>query len=134
MQAFTTGFNNSNAYFKYNYKKSEFSIYYNFSYRGYDERKVDSENTYFFPDGTQRQRQYLGYNTNFMYTFNTVQLGYNLAEPDKYTLNISLNYNQYNNPNSGSNQLAKRHQCQTCICITRVRTKCTPRRSTSTGR
>ena len=33
MQAFTTGFNNSNAYFKYNYKKSEFSIYYNFSYR-----------------------------------------------------------------------------------------------------
>lgn len=107
MQAFTTGFNNSNAYFKYNYKKSEFSIYYNFSYRGYDERKVDSENTYFFPDGTQRQRQYLGYNTDFMYTFNTVQLGYNLAEPDKYTLNISLNYNQYNNPNSGSNQLAK---------------------------
>lgn len=107
MLAFTTGFNNSNAYFKYNYKKSEFSIYYNFSYRGYDERKVDSENTYFFPDGTRRQRQYLGYNTDFMYTFNTVQLGYNLAEPDKYTLNISLNYNQYNNPNSGSNQLAK---------------------------
>lgn len=107
MQAFTTGFNNSNAYFKYNYKKSEFSIYYDFSYRGYDERKADSEDTYFFPDGTQRQRQYLGYNTDFMYTTNTVQLGYNLAEPDKYTLNISLNYNQYNNPNSGSNQLAK---------------------------
>lgn len=107
MHAFTTGFNNSNAYFKYNYKKSEFSIYYNFSYRGYDERKADSEDTYFFPDGTQRQRQYLGYNTDFMYTTNTVQLGYNLAEPDKYTLNISLNYNQYNNPNSGSNQLAK---------------------------
>lgn len=107
MQAFTTGFNNSNAYFKYNYKKSEFCIYYNFSYRGYDERKVDSENTYFFPDGTQRQRQYLGYNTDFMYTTNTVQLGYNLADPDKYTLNISLYYNQYNTPKYGSNQLAK---------------------------
>lgn len=107
MQAFTTGFNNSNAYFKYNYKKSEFCIYYNFSYRGYDERKVDSENTYFFPDGTQRQRQYLGYNTDFMYTTNTVQLGYNLADPDKYTLNISLYYNQNNTPKYGSNQLAK---------------------------
>lgn len=107
MQAFTTGFNNSNAYFKYNYKKSEFCIYYNFSYRGYDERKVDSENTYFFPDGTQRQRQYLGYNTDFMYTTNTVQLGYNLAEPDKYTLNVSLYYNQNNIPKYGSNQLAK---------------------------
>lgn len=107
MQAFTTGFNNSNAYFKYNYKKSEFCIYYNFSYRGYDERKVDSENTYFFPDGTQRQRQYLGYNTDFMYTTNTVQLGYNLADPDKYTLNVSLYYNQYNTPKYGSNQLAK---------------------------
>lgn len=107
MQAFTTGFNNSNAYFKYNYKKSEFCIYYNFSYRGYDERKVDSENTYFFPDGTQRQRQYLGYNTDFMYTTNTVQLGYNLAEPDKYTLNVSLYYNQNNIPKYGYNQLAK---------------------------
>lgn len=107
MQAFTTGFNNSNAYFKYNYKKSEFCIYYNFSYRGYDERKVDSENTYFFPDGTERRRQYLGYNTDFMYTTNTVQLGYNLADPDKYTLNISLYYNQYNTPKYGSNQLAK---------------------------
>lgn len=107
MQAFTTGFNNSNAYFKYNYKKSEFCIYYNFSYRGYNERKVDSENTYFFPDGTQRQRQYLGYNTDFMYTTNTVQLGYNLAEPDKYTLNVSLYYNQNNTPKYGYNQLAK---------------------------
>lgn len=107
MQAFTTGFNNSNAYFKYNYKKSEFCIYYNFSYRGYDERKVDSENTYFFPDGTQRQRQYLGYNTDFMYTTNTVQLGYNLAEPDKYTLNVSLYCNQNNTPKYGYNQLAK---------------------------
>ncbi len=107
MQAFTTGFNNSNAYFKYNYKKSEFCIYYNFSYRGYDERKVDSENTYFFPDGTERRRQYLGYNTDFMYTTNTVQLGYNLAEPDKYTLNVSLYYNQNNIPKYGSNQLAK---------------------------
>lgn len=107
MQAFTTGFNNSNAYFKYNYKKSEFCIYYNFSYRGYDERKVDSENTYFFPDGTERRRQYLGYNTDFMYTTNTVQLGYNLAEPDKYTLNVSLYYNQNNTPKYGYNQLAK---------------------------
>lgn len=107
MQAFTTGFNNSNAYFKYNYKKSEFCIYYNFSYRGYDERKVDSENTYFFPDGTERRRQYLGYNTDFMYTTNTVQLGYNLAEPDKYTLNVSLYYNQNNIPKYGYNQLAK---------------------------
>ena len=68
---------------------------------------MDSENTYFFPDGTERRRQYLGYNTDFMYTTNTVQLGYNLAEPDKYTLNVSLYYNQNNIPKYGSNQLAK---------------------------
>lgn len=42
-----------------------------------------------------------------MYTTNTAQIVYNLAEPDKYALNISLNYNQYNTPNYGSNQLAK---------------------------
>lgn len=107
MQAFTTGFNNSNAYFKYNYKKSEFSVYYGFNYRGYDGRKVNSESSYFFPDGTERHRNYIGYNTDFMYTTNVVRLGYNLSDPDKYTLNVTMNYNGTNNPNFGANQLAQ---------------------------
>lgn len=104
MQAFTTGFNNSSAYFKYNHKKSEFSLIYGFNYRGYDERRYDGHTTYIFPDGTERQKNYIGYNSDFMYVTNNVQLGYSLAEPDKYTLDIRLNYNHYNSPYSGMNR------------------------------
>lgn len=104
MQAFTAGFNNSDAYFKYNHKKSEFSLIYGFSYRGYEERRNDAHTTYIFPDGTVRQKNYIGYNSDFMYVTNNVQLGYSLADPDKYTLDIRLNYNHYNSPYRGTDQ------------------------------
>lgn len=134
MQAFTTGFNNSNAYFKYNYKKSEFSVYYNFYYRGYDGRKVNSESSYFFPDGTERHRNYIGYNTDFMYTTNVVQLGYNLSDPDKYTLNVTMNYNGTNNPNFGANQLAQETSRPDLYLLIRNQARPIRRRLTSTGR
>lgn len=104
MQAFTTGFNNSSAYFKYNHKKSEFGIQYGFSYRGYDQRRYNATTDYYFPDGTERHRNEVGYNSDFMYTTNFVQLSYNLAEPDKYNLNIRFNYDGYNSPYRGVNQ------------------------------
>lgn len=106
MQAFTTGFNNSNAYFKFNHKKSEFSFNYNFSYRDYDKRRYDETADYYFPDGTTRHREYRGYDTPFMYNTHDFQLGYNLAEPDKYTFNARFNLNIGNNPYRGVNQLA----------------------------
>lgn len=106
MQAFTTGFNNSNAYFKFNHKKSEFSFNYNFSYRDYDKRRYDETADYYFPDGTTRHREYRGYNSPFMYNTHDFQLGYNLAEPDKYTFNARFNMNISNNPYRGTNQLA----------------------------
>ncbi len=106
MQAFTTGFNNSNAYFKFNHKKSEFSFNYNFSYRDYDKRRYDETADYYFPDGTTRHREYRGYNTPFMYNTHDFQLGYNFAEPDKYTFNARFNINISNNPYRGVNQLA----------------------------
>lgn len=106
MQAFTTGFNNSNAYFKFNHKKSEFSFNYNFSYRDYDKRRYDETADYYFPDGTTRHREYRGYDTPFMYNTHDFQLDYNLAEPDKYTFNARFNINISNNPYRGVNQLA----------------------------
>lgn len=101
MHAFTAGFNNSDAYFKYNHKKSEFSLIYGFNYRGYDERRYDAHTTYLFPYGTERQKNYIGCNSDFMYVMNNVQLGYSLAEPDKHTLDIRLNDNHYNSPYRG---------------------------------
>ena len=106
MQAFTTGFNNSSAYFKFNHKKSEFSFNYSFNYRDYDKRRYDETADYYFPDGTTRHREYRGYNSPFMYNTHNFQLGYNLAEPDKYTLNARFNLNIGNNPYRGVNQLA----------------------------
>lgn len=63
LQAFAVGFNNSDAYFKYNHKKSEFSLIYWLSYRGYDQRKYNSQNTYIFPDSTERHRNNIGYDS-----------------------------------------------------------------------
>ena len=106
MQAVAVGFNNSSAYFKFNHKKSEFSFNYSFNYRDYDKRRYDETADYYFPDGTTRHREYRGYNTPFMYNTHDFQLGYNLAEPDKYTLNARFNLNIGNNPYRGVNQLA----------------------------
>lgn len=103
MQAFTTGFNNSSAYFKFNHKKSEFSLSYSFNWRDYDERRYDETADYNFPDGTTRHREYRGYNTPFMYNTHDFQLGYNLAEPDKYTFNARFNLYVNNNPYRGVN-------------------------------
>lgn len=105
MQGTKTSFNNSDGYFKYNVKKSEFSINYSFSYRSVEERSYESLGTYHLPTGETLHRNYLGYDSPFLYTINNVQLGYNLSEPDKYTLNVRLNFFNYNSPVRGMNQL-----------------------------
>lgn len=105
MQGTKTGFNNSDGYFKYNVKKSEFCINYSFSYRSVEERSYESLGTYHLPTGETLHRNYLGYDSPFLYTTNNVQLGYNLSEPDKYTLNVRLNFFNYNSPVRGMNQL-----------------------------
>ena len=105
MQGTKAGFNNSDGYFKYNVKKSEFSINYSFSYRSVEERSYESLGTYHLPNGETLHRNYLGYDSPFLYTLNNVQLGYNLSEPDKYTLNVRLNFYNYNSPVRGTNQL-----------------------------
>ena len=105
MQGTKAGFNNSDGYFKYNVKKSEFSINYSFSYRSVEERSYESLGTYHLPTGETLHRNYLGYDSPFLYTINNVQLGYNLSEPDKYTLNVRLNFYNHNSPVRGMNQL-----------------------------
>lgn len=105
-QAFTTGFNNCAAYFKYNYRKSEFSLSYNFNYRDYDKRRSDRTEDYYCPDGISRHREYHGYDSPFMYNVHNFQLDHNLAEPDKYTFNARFNLEITNNPHRRLNRLA----------------------------
>lgn len=101
IQAFTTGFNNTNAYFKYNHGKSELSLSYRMAYRYYDEQKGDKLDVYIYPDGTVRHRDYIGIYNTMAYNDHNLQLGYNLAEPDKYNLNVRFNLGWLNNPYSG---------------------------------
>lgn len=105
MQAFTSGFNNTNSYFKYNYKLSEFSISHYFGWRDYDKRYSESTTEYFFPDGEFYKINYDGVNSPFMYTHNILQAAYNLAKPEKYTLNVRFNCETQNNPRQGINSI-----------------------------
>lgn len=98
MQAFTTGFNNSYAYFKYNHRKSEFSLTYSLNYRDYDKRHSDDYSTFLLPDGTERHINYIGFNHAMAYNDHGLRLGYNLAEPDKYTFNVRFKFGWSNAP------------------------------------
>lgn len=97
-QAFTTGYNNSYGYFKYNHKKSEFSLGYSINYRCYDKRHVDTHSTYYKPNGEARNLNYIGYDADMMYNDHGLQLGYNLADPGKYTFNVRFFYAWTNAP------------------------------------
>lgn len=101
MQALATGLNNSNVYVKYNHKLSEFSLDYTGGYRRYNKEKTDSYTSYLFPDGTVRHRDYQGFNSTLAYDFHYLQAGYNLAKPDKYQLNVRLNFDYNHQPYRG---------------------------------
>jgi len=103
-QGFTTGFNNSNAYFKYNHKKSEFSVDYRLWYRDYDHQRYDDKAVYYQPDGTERHINYVGFDNTMSYNNHYLRLGYNLCEPDKYVFNARLNFGWLNQPNYGGIQ------------------------------
>lgn len=104
MQALAEGFNNSDAYMKYNYKLSEFSLSYNFSYRNYDGRRLNGLEEYDFPDGSQHIRESTGMYSPFMYNYHNLQLGYNLSKPENYVLNARLILNNYVSPRRGNNR------------------------------
>ena len=83
----TTGFGNDNLYLRANYKLSEFGLDYYISYRDYDERYVDETQTFFFPDGGQRNRVFGKVPTAFNYVTHTIEASYNLTKQDKYVFN-----------------------------------------------
>lgn len=87
INAVTTGFGNDNLYLRANYKLSEFGLDYYISYRDYDERYVDETQTFFFPDGGQRNRVFGKVPTAFNYVTHTIEASYNLTKQDKYVFN-----------------------------------------------
>ena len=105
MQAVATGFNNTNSYFKYNYKLSEFSISHFFGWRDHDKKYFESKTEYIFPDGENHKINYDGVYSPFKYTDNEIQAAYTLAKPDIYTFNASFNIKIYNSPKRGTHSI-----------------------------
>lgn len=97
-QALWERFNNSNAFFRYNYKKSEFGLSYRLNYRWYDKRRMDSHSVYLQPDGLERTVDYVGQDAEMTYNAHNLQLSYNLADPGKYSLNVRFGFDWMNSP------------------------------------
>lgn len=97
-QALWERFNNSNAFFRYNYKKSEFGLSYRLNYRWYDKRRMDSHSVYLQPDGLERTVDYVGQDAEMTYNSHNLQLSYNLADPGKYSLNVRFGFDWTNSP------------------------------------
>lgn len=97
-QAFWERFNNSNAFFRYNYKRSEFGLSYGLNYRWYDKRRADNYAVYSQPNGLERTIDYVGQNADMTYNSHNLQLTYNLAEPGKYVFNVRFGFDWTNSP------------------------------------
>ena len=97
-QALWERFNNSNAFFRYNYKKSEFGLSYRLNYRWYDKRRQDSHAVYLQPDGLERTVDYVGQDAEMTYNSHNLQLSYNLSDPGKYSLNVRFGLDWMNSP------------------------------------
>ena len=97
-QALWERFNNSYAFFRYNYKKSEFGLSYGLNYRWYDKRRKDSHSVYLQPDGLERTVDYVGQDAEMTYNSHNLQLSYNLADPGKYSLNVRFGFDWTNSP------------------------------------
>ena len=97
-QALWERFNNSNAFFRYNHKKSEFGLSYRLNYRWYDKRRKDSHAVYLQPDGLERTVDYVGQDAEMTYNSHNLQLSYNLADPGKYSLNVRFGLGWSNSP------------------------------------
>lgn len=97
-QALWERFNNSNAFFRYNHKKSEFGLSYRLNYRWYDKRRKDSHAVYLQPDGLERTVDYVGQDAEMTYNSHNLQLSYNLSDPGKYSLNVRFGLDWMNSP------------------------------------
>lgn len=86
--AFTTGFNNSNAYFSMTHGNHRFDVEYDLSYRSYKHRITDTDIAYIL-NGIQRRDQTVGSDA-FGYTVNTASLKYAYVQPEKQLFQVTF--------------------------------------------
>jgi len=74
---------------KYNYKNSQFNLFYNYSNRDYKKKKYFSENT-FIIDNVLNKETSESFYFPFGYDMHTVKTSYNLVKNENYLLHISF--------------------------------------------
>ena len=104
--AVTTGFGNDNVYIKVNHKLSEFGFNYYVSYRDYNDRFVDEDQSFSLPDGN-RNRYLKGITTPFNYADHYLELNYNLTKPERYVFNASFTDNIFRSPHNDYGQIIR---------------------------
>jgi hypothetical protein len=98
-------FGDDNVAFKANYKKSEFGLNYYISYRDYNKRWSDMTSRFNLPDETIIREQ-KGIKAPMEYQMHTMNLSYNLTNPDKYVFNIVLKNDIYNSNRTNAYDIA----------------------------
>lgn len=102
--AVTTGFGNDQVYLRANHKLSEFGLNYYISYRDYDNRYVDEDQTFALPGGEERKRMLEGLSTPFSYVQHEIEATYNLTKPDKYVFNVLFSNSIFDSPHADFGQ------------------------------
>ena len=83
------GFGDDLFTFKSNYKNSEWSAFYNLSFRSYKNREKESTTEYNFPENNFIQ-QTTGIPSSFYYQTHGLNLNYNYTKTDKRVFNITM--------------------------------------------
>ena len=96
--AVTTGFGNEQIVSKTNYKNSEISLIYGLNFRGYNERRVNAEETYQL-SAISIKRNIEGINAPYIYQIHDVGIAYNIQKQDRWLFNVIVKDNITNRQN-----------------------------------
>lgn len=98
-QSIKSGFGRHNVTGKVNFNKSEFSFYYGNNLQFFNELWFDRNETFTFEDGSQYHRKQHAESEGKKNVQQWGAITYNLQDEDKYMLNITAGFSQYNDPN-----------------------------------
>ncbi len=76
------------------------------SYRDYNDRFVDENQSFSLPDGN-RNRYLKGITTPFNYADHYLELNYNLTKPERYVFNASFTDNIFRSPHNDYGQIIR---------------------------
>ena len=96
-------FGNNSVTAKFNYKKSEFGLFYTGGYRSVDHMWRENSETFNFPDGRSLTRMEDGTPDKWAMNWNYMQMNYNYQQGKEWFFNATLRANINGNPKQNFN-------------------------------